>query len=119
MVRLHYRKKLSSCKKVADVNGFDQTAQTGNQPKRHRRRMMGRGPSYYAQGEPMVWLTGGSLALCFVMIVVMLLGVFYMGSSTFWPLEIQQVKTMRGECLAWVNKPVSSVLNPMKIFIMV
>ena len=74
-----------------------QTTPVGSQPKRHRRRMMGRGPSYYAQGEPMVWLTGGSLALCFVMIVVMLLGVFYMGSSTFWPLEIQQVKTMRGD----------------------
>ena len=75
----------------------DQTAPAGNQPSRHRRRMMGRGPSYYAQGEPMVWLTGGSLALCFVMIVVMLLGVVYMGSSTFWPLEIQYVKTMRGD----------------------
>ena len=60
------------------------TTPEGKPTTRHRRRM-GRGPSYYAQGEPMVWLTGGCLALCVIMITVMLAYVFFKGSSTFWP----------------------------------
>ncbi len=51
----------------------------------------------YAEGEPMVWLTGGALAMALLMIVGMLLYVVYMGASNFWPKPIAQVETITGE----------------------
>lgn len=47
----------------------------------------------YAEGEPMVWLTGGALAVALLMIVMMLGYVAFMGSANFWPLPIVQVRT--------------------------
>jgi ABC-type phosphate transport system permease subunit len=46
------------------------------------------GVSLLAQGEPMVWLTGGSLAICLLMISGLLLLVVIAGMSTFWPRSV-------------------------------
>ncbi len=50
------------------------------------------GMSMLAHGEPMVWLTGGALAACLLMIVGLLGAVLYFGMSTFVPLPIVQVE---------------------------
>lgn len=44
-----------------------------------------------SRGEPMVWLTGGALALCAVMVVALLSMVVIGGSKTFWPKPIELV----------------------------
>jgi len=49
-----------------------------------RKRARGR-TSLLAHGEPMVWLMGGALTICLVMIVGLLGLVFYQGVTTFWP----------------------------------
>ncbi|RMF86896.1 MAG: phosphate ABC transporter permease PstA [Planctomycetota bacterium] len=50
-----------------------------------------------AYGEPMLWLTGGALALCVVMVVGLLGFVFYQGLITFWPKPLVQVQTRDGQ----------------------
>jgi len=52
-------------------------------------------PSAY--GEPMIWLTGGSLAICLVMIAGLLLLIAVQGLTTFWPLPITRIETVSGE----------------------
>ena len=52
--------------------------------------------SLYAVGEPMIWLTGGALLLCIVMIVGLLILVFAYGISTFWPLPVVKITTLDG-----------------------
>ncbi len=44
----------------------------------------------------MVWLTGGALAICVLMIVGLLAWVFAQGVGTFWPREVVRVETARG-----------------------
>lgn len=44
----------------------------------------------------MVWLTGGSLALCLLMIFGLLSLVVYNGMRTFWPGRLYQVETVDG-----------------------
>ncbi len=61
-----------------------------------RRRRARRGMTLYAEGEPMVWLTGGALAMALLMIVVMLLYVAGMGAANFWPQPIVEVRTAAG-----------------------
>jgi ABC-type phosphate transport system permease subunit len=46
-----------------------------------------------AHGEPMVWLTGGALTLCLVMILGLLGLVVWQGLGTFWPLPLVRVVT--------------------------
>jgi len=50
-----------------------------------------------AIGEPMVWLTGGSLVLCLLMILLLLGMVVYNGSVSFWPRPIERVTLESGE----------------------
>jgi phosphate transport system permease protein len=50
-----------------------------------------RGTSLLAQGENMLWLTGGALAVCTVMIVGFLALVLYQGAATFWPVPVVEV----------------------------
>ena len=50
-----------------------------------------------AIGEPMVWLTGGALVVCLVMIVILVLMVVVNGSKSFWPRPIDQVTLVDGE----------------------
>lgn len=44
-----------------------------------------------AVGEPMVWLTGGALVLCLVMIGALAAMVVVSGSRTFWPAPIERL----------------------------
>ncbi|HRP62820.1 MAG TPA: phosphate ABC transporter permease PstA [Phycisphaerales bacterium] len=62
-----------------------------------RKRTGGPGNSLYAQGEPMVWLTGGALAVCMCMIVGMILLIIGQGITTFWPVPIVSVELKTGE----------------------
>ena len=52
--------------------------------------------SIFAAGEPMVWLTGGSLAICALMVVGLLALVFWKGAETFWPQSVVRVDTPDG-----------------------
>ncbi|NJL30409.1 MAG: hypothetical protein HC898_01580 [Phycisphaerales bacterium] len=56
--------------------------------------------SLLAQGEPLVWLTGGALMLCLVMILLLLALVLGQGIGTFWPVPLVQVTTHDGRILA-------------------
>lgn len=47
--------------------------------------------SLLAHGEPMVWLTGGALAVALLMITGLLLLVLVQGSGTFWPGSVVRV----------------------------
>jgi phosphate transport system permease protein len=47
----------------------------------------------------MVWLTGGSLALCLAMILGLLALVLVKGFGTFWPSEVVRVRTADGRTL--------------------
>jgi phosphate transport system permease protein len=49
-----------------------------------------------AHGEPMVWLTGGALAVALAMIVVLLGFIFFQGISTFWPSPLVQLTLRDG-----------------------
>ncbi len=49
-----------------------------------------------ASGEPMIWLTGGALVLCIVMIVGLVSLVVYNGSRSFWPRAIERVEMKDG-----------------------
>ena len=67
-----------------------------------RRRADGRSRaavSLLAQGEPMLWLTGGGLALACVMIVGLLSLVFWQGLRTFWPAQVVGVVTADGRTI--------------------
>jgi phosphate transport system permease protein len=63
-------------------------------PRRRRRSL--RAVSLLAQGEPMLWLTGGGLALALVMILGLLALVVWQGTTTFWPVPVVQVTTPGG-----------------------
>ncbi|TMQ33246.1 MAG: phosphate ABC transporter permease PstA [Planctomycetota bacterium] len=52
--------------------------------------------SLLAHGQPLVWLNGGALAVCLVMIVGLLALVFYQGMGTFWPVPAVEVHTVQG-----------------------
>jgi ABC-type phosphate transport system permease subunit len=50
-----------------------------------------------AYGEPMVWLTGGALAICLAMVIGLLVFVVWMGLTTFWPAPVEKVTVLTGE----------------------
>jgi phosphate transport system permease protein len=52
--------------------------------------------SMLAQGEPLLWLTGGGLVLCCVMIVGLLGLVLWQGFGTFWPQPVVSLATYDG-----------------------
>lgn len=56
-----------------------------------------------AIGEPMVWLTGGALVTCLVMIVLLFSMVIINGSQTFWPRPIDQLELATGETLLGIE----------------
>ncbi|MGH7135436.1 MAG: hypothetical protein ACREHD_06825, partial [Pirellulales bacterium] len=65
-----------------------------SQPRRTPRRKA-RTP-LSAHGEPMVWLTGGALAIALVMIVVLVGYIFFQGISTFWPAAVVELTLLDG-----------------------
>ncbi len=69
------------------------------------RRRARRATSLFAQGESQVWLTGGALVLCVLMIVGLLLLVAVEGGRTFWPGEVVRVSTVGGR--VWMGEVAS------------
>ncbi|MDA3962375.1 MAG: ABC transporter permease subunit [Planctomycetota bacterium] len=65
-------------------------------PRRPRRRSR---TSLIARGEPMVWLTGGGLAISVWMIVVLMVFVVVQGLTTFWPTPIVRTTMHDGRVL--------------------
>lgn len=63
---------------------------TGRTPRRKARTPLS------AHGEPMVWLTGGALAIALVMIVVLVGYIFFQGVSTFWPAAVVELTLLDG-----------------------
>ena len=77
----------------------DPGAGDGVPPPRKERRRAGKarpGVSMLAQGEPMVWLSGGALAMCLVMILGLLGLCLWYGMGTFWPTPIYQIELIDG-----------------------
>ncbi|MEX0742439.1 MAG: hypothetical protein WD079_06545, partial [Phycisphaeraceae bacterium] len=72
---------------------------TPEQPHPGARTRRRRGNSIAAQGEPLVWLIGGGLTVCAMMIVGLLLLIFLQGVSTFWPKRVIQVELTDGSVL--------------------
>ncbi|MDY7108750.1 MAG: ABC transporter permease subunit [Planctomycetota bacterium] len=65
----------------------------GPAPQPRARRVKLRTP-LSAYGEPMVWLTGGSLVVCVLMIVCLLLLVLWMGLVSFWPAPLERITVL-------------------------
>jgi phosphate transport system permease protein len=63
---------------------------TSGPPRMLRRASSG--TSLLAHGENMVWLMGGALAVCAVMVVGLLALVLWQGSTTFWPRHVERVQ---------------------------
>ncbi len=52
--------------------------------------------SLQAEGELMVWLTGGALFVCAMMIVGLLALIAAFGMATFWPQDLLRLRTLDG-----------------------
>ena len=57
------------------------------------------GSTLLANGEPMIWLTGGALAFALGMIAGLLALVLMRGLATFWPAPVVQLRTTDGKML--------------------
>jgi phosphate transport system permease protein len=66
-------------------------------PARTRRAGATRRTSLFAHGEPLVWLTGGSLGIALAMIAGLLALVVWRGGATFWPGRVLAVETSDGQ----------------------
>jgi len=66
-------------------------------PRRGRGKKVGR--SSLALGEPLLWLTGGALALALFMIVGLLGLIVWHGARSFWPGPVRKVVTRDGRAL--------------------
>lgn len=77
----------------------EHTAPTPAERPRKVRRVRRRASSLRAHGEPMVWLTGGSLAVCLFMIFGLVALVIYQGGATFWPRDIVRIELEDGTAL--------------------
>ncbi len=65
-----------------------------------RRTEGARRTALFAHGEPMIWITGGALAIALIMIVGLLTLVVVQGADTFWPESVVQFTTADGRVLA-------------------
>ncbi len=73
---------------------FDQQNASNDRPNAWaRRRRRGTG-TLFASGEPAVWLTGGALVVCTLMVIALLLLVLRQGMLTFWPQAVVEVETL-------------------------
>ena len=75
-------------------------AKPGAAKPARERRLQKRKSSLFANGEPMVWLTGGALALALCMIVGLLGLVIVQGIGTFWPVHVVQKTMLDGRVVA-------------------
>jgi phosphate transport system permease protein len=69
-------------------------------PRRNRRRRPRASAMLLAHGEPMIWLTGGALAISLFMIVGLLGLILWHGLGTFWPSPVVQIRTLDGRFFA-------------------
>jgi phosphate transport system permease protein len=60
-------------------------------PAKSRRRVTSPAASVISRAEPALWVTGGSMVMCMVMILGLLGFVFFNGARTFWPVPIVEV----------------------------
>jgi phosphate transport system permease protein len=67
-----------------------------------RRRAPRRKTSLFANGEPLIWMTGAALILAFLMIVGLLWLVLHYGSGTFWPEPVVRIETTGGR--TWMGE---------------
>jgi phosphate transport system permease protein len=67
-----------------------------------RSRPSAAGSTLLAAGEPMVWLTGGALALALAMIVGLLTLIVYEGVQTFWPKPVAWWESSTGK--VWMGE---------------
>ncbi len=49
-----------------------------------------------ADGQPLVWLTGGGLMICLAMILGLLALIIWQGVATFWPVPVSSFRTHDG-----------------------
>ena len=83
--------------KLEDQGGRAEKAAERAAAKKAWKRSRARSKSsIFAAGEPMVWLTGGSLAICALMVAGLLALVFWKGAITFWPQPVIKVETPDG-----------------------
>jgi phosphate transport system permease protein len=52
-----------------------------------------------AHGENMIWIMGGALAVCAVMVAGLLALVLWQGGTTFWPRPVERVELKNGAVL--------------------
>ena len=60
------------------------------------RRLRSAHSSLAAHGEPLVWLTGGALALAIAMITGLLAFIAFRGAATFWPVPLVELELADG-----------------------
>ncbi len=77
----------------------DGAAPPANDSVRLRGRSRKRLTSLFAHGEPMVWLSGGSLVLALFMIIGLMALVLRMGFGTFWPGPLHELKLHDGSAV--------------------
>ncbi|MCA9212795.1 MAG: ABC transporter permease subunit [Planctomycetales bacterium] len=92
---------------------MEKTQTTTEKRKPRRARGSTASLSILAAGEPFIWLTGGALVMCLVMIAVLLWNVAQIGGSTFVPLDIVEVKlhdgrTLLGEVVVDEERPLTA-----------
>ncbi|MFI4882505.1 MAG: ABC transporter permease subunit [Phycisphaerales bacterium JB064] len=66
-----------------------------------------------AIGEPMIWLTGGALVVCLVMIIGLVAMILTQGLTTFWPRPIERVTLNDGT--VFLGVPTSSQDDPPQV----
>ncbi|MEM8996239.1 MAG: hypothetical protein AAGF23_15735, partial [Acidobacteriota bacterium] len=99
----------------SDGNGQKKSGDGWGRRNRQRSRS-----SLFAAGEPMVWLTGGALAICALMVAGLLLLVLARGLSTFWPRAVVHVETPDGRVYMGevtrddTYKPGPSIINDLE-----
>ena len=67
-------------------------------PPRFLKRVSG-STSLLAHGENMIWLMGGALAVCALMVVGLLALVLWQGSTTFWAHPVERIELANGTVL--------------------
>ncbi len=77
---------------VAAATGEAAAGSVAVQGRWRRQRTRARS-SLFAAGEPMLWLTGGGLVICVVMVFGLMALIFTKGMATFWPLPVVQIET--------------------------
>lgn len=83
---------------------------SGGKARPARKRYKMAQTSLLARGEPLIWLTGGGLALAIIMIVGLIGLVAWEGTQTFWPsplveIELKDGTNLLGEVTARAASP--------------